>query len=72
MLSVAQKHPYKNLPRLVRALPELDDDIVLVLPGFPTPHELRAAVAGGGAGGRGARAAAGMAVGRHRSPACMH
>jgi glycosyltransferase involved in cell wall biosynthesis len=39
VLSVAQKHPYKNLHRLVRALPELDDDVVLVLPGFPTPHE---------------------------------
>jgi len=39
VLSVAQKHPYKNLHRLVRALPELDDDVVLVLPGFPTSHE---------------------------------
>jgi glycosyltransferase involved in cell wall biosynthesis len=39
VLSVAQKHPYKNLHTLVRALPELDDDVVLVLPGFPTAHE---------------------------------
>jgi glycosyltransferase involved in cell wall biosynthesis len=39
VLCVAQKHPYKNLHTLVRALPELDDDVVLVLPGFPTPHE---------------------------------
>ncbi len=39
VLCVAQKHPYKNLHRLVRALPELDDDVVLVLPGFPTRHE---------------------------------
>ncbi len=39
VLCVAQKHPYKNLHRLVRALPELDDDVVLVLPGFPTAHE---------------------------------
>jgi glycosyltransferase involved in cell wall biosynthesis len=36
---VAQKHPYKNLHRLVRALPALDDDVVLVLPGFSTAHE---------------------------------
>ncbi len=39
VLCVAQKHPYKNLHRLVRALPALDDDVVLVLPGFPTAHE---------------------------------
>jgi glycosyltransferase involved in cell wall biosynthesis len=39
VLSVAQKHPYKNLHRLVRALPDLDDDVVLVLPGFATSHE---------------------------------
>jgi glycosyltransferase involved in cell wall biosynthesis len=39
LLSVAQKYPYKNLHRLVQALPELDDDVVLVLPGFSTPHE---------------------------------
>lgn len=39
LLCVAQKHPYKNLHRLVRALPALDDDVVLVLPGFVTEHE---------------------------------
>jgi glycosyltransferase involved in cell wall biosynthesis len=39
VLCVAQKHPYKNLERLVRALPALDGDVVLVLPGFSTPHE---------------------------------
>jgi glycosyltransferase involved in cell wall biosynthesis len=39
VLSVAQKHPYKNLHRLVRALPDLDDDVLLVLPGLPTAHE---------------------------------
>ncbi|HXB64996.1 MAG TPA: glycosyltransferase family 1 protein [Solirubrobacteraceae bacterium] len=39
VLCIAQKLPYKNLHRLVRALPALEDDVVLVLPGFPTPHE---------------------------------
>ena len=39
LLCVAQKRPYKNLHRLVRALPELPDDVVLVLPGSPTPYE---------------------------------
>ncbi len=39
VLCVAQKRPYKNLHSLVRALPELDDDVVLVLPGSPTPYE---------------------------------
>ncbi len=39
LLSVAQKRPYKNLHRLIRALPDLDEDVVLVLPGAPTPHE---------------------------------
>ncbi|HEY3759891.1 MAG TPA: glycosyltransferase family 1 protein [Solirubrobacteraceae bacterium] len=39
VLCVAQKHPYKNLHRLVRALPQLDEDVVLVLPGFATAHE---------------------------------
>jgi glycosyltransferase involved in cell wall biosynthesis len=38
VLCVAQKHPYKNLHRLIRALPDLRDAI-LVLPGFQTPHE---------------------------------
>jgi glycosyltransferase involved in cell wall biosynthesis len=54
VLSVAQKHPYKNLVQLVRALPELDEDVVLVLPGFPTPHEreLRALAGELGVAGR--------------------
>ncbi|MHB1810001.1 MAG: glycosyltransferase family 4 protein [Solirubrobacteraceae bacterium] len=36
---VAQKRPYKNLHRLVHALPELPEDVVLLLPGSPTPYE---------------------------------
>lgn len=39
VLCVAQKRPYKNLHRLVRALPALAHDVVLVLPGAPTPYE---------------------------------
>jgi glycosyltransferase involved in cell wall biosynthesis len=39
VLCVAQKRPYKNLHRLVRALAALDSDVVLVLAGAPTPHE---------------------------------
>jgi glycosyltransferase involved in cell wall biosynthesis len=39
LLCVAQKRPYKNLHRLVRALPELEQDVVLVLPGSPTAYE---------------------------------
>jgi glycosyltransferase involved in cell wall biosynthesis len=39
VLCVAQKRPYKNLERLVRALPELEPDVVLVLPGSPTAYE---------------------------------
>ncbi len=39
VLCVAQKRPYKNLGRLVQALPELDEDVILVLPGSPTPYE---------------------------------
>jgi glycosyltransferase involved in cell wall biosynthesis len=39
VLCVAQKRPYKNLHRLVRALPELDEDVVLVLLGSPTEYE---------------------------------
>ncbi len=39
VLCVAQKRPYKNLHSLVRALPDLDDDVVLVLPGSPTEYE---------------------------------
>jgi glycosyltransferase involved in cell wall biosynthesis len=39
VLCVAQKRPYKNLHRLLRALPALPSDVVLVLPGAPTSHE---------------------------------
>ncbi len=39
VLCVAQKRPYKNLHSLVRALAELDDDVMLVLPGSPTAYE---------------------------------
>jgi glycosyltransferase involved in cell wall biosynthesis len=48
VLCVAQKRPYKNLHRLIGALPALPQDVVLVLPGEPTPHErqLRALAAG--------------------------
>jgi glycosyltransferase involved in cell wall biosynthesis len=39
LLCVAQKRPYKNLHRLIRALPDLDEDVLLVLPGSPTAYE---------------------------------
>jgi glycosyltransferase involved in cell wall biosynthesis len=40
VLSVAQKREHKNLAALVRAVAALaDDDVMLVLPGAPTPHE---------------------------------
>lgn len=39
LLSVAQKRPYKNLHSLIRALPSLEPDVVLVLPGSPTAYE---------------------------------
>lgn len=39
VLCVAQKRPYKNLHRLVRALPQLTEDVVLVLPGSHTAYE---------------------------------
>lgn len=39
LLCVAQKRPYKNLHTLVQALPELPEDVVLVLPGSPTDYE---------------------------------
>lgn len=41
ILCVAQKRPYKGQDRLIRALAELDDDAVLVLPGAPTGYELQ-------------------------------
>jgi len=40
VLAVAQRRPYKNLDALVRALPGLPSDIVLVLAGAPGPAEL--------------------------------
>ncbi len=39
VLCIAQKRPYKNLNRLVRMLPALGRDVVLVLPGSPTAYE---------------------------------
>jgi glycosyltransferase involved in cell wall biosynthesis len=39
VLCVAQKRPYKNLHSLIRALPDLEEDVVLVLVGSPTEHE---------------------------------
>jgi glycosyltransferase involved in cell wall biosynthesis len=39
VLSVAQKRRYKRLDTLIRALPELSNDVVLVLPGTATEHE---------------------------------
>jgi glycosyltransferase involved in cell wall biosynthesis len=39
ILCVAQKRPYKNLDRLVRAVPTLASDIALVIPGAPTAYE---------------------------------
>ncbi len=39
VLCVAQKRPYKNLHSLVRAAADLDQDVVLVLPGSPTAYE---------------------------------
>lgn len=39
VLCVAQKRPYKNLHRLIEALPRVDEDVVLVLPGAPTAYE---------------------------------
>jgi glycosyltransferase involved in cell wall biosynthesis len=39
VLVVAQKQPHKNLPSVIRALPELDSNVHLVLAGAPAPHE---------------------------------
>jgi glycosyltransferase involved in cell wall biosynthesis len=41
LLSVSAKRPHKNLPRLLRAWAALPDASrpVLVIPGYPTPHE---------------------------------
>jgi glycosyltransferase involved in cell wall biosynthesis len=40
-LSLSAKRPHKNLPRLFRALAAMDPERrpVLVVPGYPTPHE---------------------------------
>src|SRR5829696_703765 len=44
VLCVASKRPHKNQALLVRAAPQLDDDVVIVLAGHPEPYdaELRA------------------------------
>jgi glycosyltransferase involved in cell wall biosynthesis len=41
VLSLSAKRPHKNLPRLFRAVAALEPDRrpVLVVPGYPTPHE---------------------------------
>ncbi len=39
VLCVAQLRPYKNLARLIEALPDLDRDVALVLAGAPNEHE---------------------------------
>jgi glycosyltransferase involved in cell wall biosynthesis len=39
VLCVAQKRPYKGHADLIRALPAVPPDAVLVLPGAPTPYE---------------------------------
>jgi glycosyltransferase involved in cell wall biosynthesis len=39
LLCVAQKRRYKNLETLIRALPTLDADVVLALPGSSTAYE---------------------------------
>jgi glycosyltransferase involved in cell wall biosynthesis len=39
LLSVSAKRPHKNLMRLLEAVALLDYDPVLVIPGYPTPHE---------------------------------
>ncbi len=39
ILCVAQKRPYKGQERLITALVNLPDDVVLVLPGAPTHYE---------------------------------
>lgn len=54
VLCVAQKRPYKNLRSLVQAVVDLDDEVMLVLPGAPTAHEaeLRSVADGLGVGAR--------------------
>jgi glycosyltransferase involved in cell wall biosynthesis len=41
VLCVATKRPHKNQEVLVRALPMLDDDVVLVLAGHPEPYDVQ-------------------------------
>jgi glycosyltransferase involved in cell wall biosynthesis len=41
LLCIAQKRPYKNQERLVRALAALPGDVVAVMPGARTPYEER-------------------------------
>ncbi len=54
ILCVAQKRPYKRQDLLIRALPDLPDDVMLVLPGAATAYEsqLRALAGDLGVGGR--------------------
>lgn len=54
VLCVASKRPHKNQELLVRAAPQLDDDVVVVLAGHPEPYDvrLRAIAAETGAEGR--------------------
>lgn len=54
VLCVASKRPHKNQEVLVRAMPLLGDDVVLVLAGHPEPYdaELRALAQGLGVTGR--------------------
>src|SRR5206468_1433639 len=39
LLTVSAKRPHKNLLRLLEAVALLEERPVLVLPGYPTPHE---------------------------------
>jgi glycosyltransferase involved in cell wall biosynthesis len=41
VLCVAAKRPHKNQEVLVRAMPLLDDDVVLVLAGHPEPYDVK-------------------------------
>jgi glycosyltransferase involved in cell wall biosynthesis len=54
VLCVATKRPHKNQEVLVRAMPQLDEDVVLVLAGHPEPYdaELRELAGSLGVSGR--------------------
>ena len=39
VLTIAAKRPHKNLERLIDAVGRLSTDVLLVVPGFATPHE---------------------------------